>query len=110
MASAGRRGLEEALSEFLVALVRPTEVRLLWSALAAAACVALLHVPIAHVPFVLTAVPLYRCSRFARTGPDVEWYFFGPLLKSRTAFVVFFAYFVLIAWVLLFRLGYTPDD
>lgn len=93
-----------------MAIVRPTEARLIWTAVAAAASVALLHVPIMNIPFVLAAWPLYGSSRFARTGPDVEWYFFGPLLKSPTAFFAFFAYFALIAYVLLFRLGYTADD
>jgi hypothetical protein len=93
-----------------MALVRPTEARLIWTAVAAAASVGLLHVPIVNIPFVLAAWPLYWISRFGQSGPDVQWYFFGPLLRSPTAFVVFFAYFALIAYVLLFRLGYAPDD
>lgn len=96
------------MAEFLVALVRPSEVRLFWTVVLAAVCIALLYVPIANIPFILVASPLFsRCSRFARSGPDVEWYFFGPLLKSPKAFLVFFAYFAGIAYVLLFPLAYA---
>lgn len=97
-----------AIREFFVALVLPSFPRLGWSAGAAGACIALLFVPIANIPFILAAWPIWTWSpRFARSGPDVEWYFFGPLLKSPLAFVVVFAYFALIAYLLLVPLGYA---
>ena len=68
-------------------------VTLIWPLIA----IVWLHIPIANIPIVFATMPLWEIAPFiSKTNEYVEWYIFGPVIKSFTAFFVFGIYF----WVI----------
>lgn len=66
---------------------------LIWPAIA----IVWLHIPIANIPIVFATMPLGEIAPIINeTNEFVEWYFFGPVVKSFTAFFIFGIYF----WVI----------
>ncbi len=53
-----------------------------------------LHIPIVNIPMVFLSMPLWDIAPFvSQTNDYVEWYFFGPIIKSFYAFIVFGLYY-----------------
>lgn len=91
----------------LLAVIWPSRKRLVYACSWAGALIALLHIPLLNIPAVLAAWPMISAvPEFGRTGADVEWYHFGPILQSPKAFIVFFLYYTLIAYPLLIHVGH----
>jgi hypothetical protein len=94
---------------------KPNTKRLLYSVIFSALMVGLLQIPHLNIPaifLVLTAFPillaiplLFLVSPFLQIGKHIEFWFLGFVLKSPVAFVSFFVYYFLVAYVCLYKVG-----
>lgn len=58
------------------------------------AAVIWLHIPVLNIPIIFLSMPLWDIAPFVSTTNEyVEWWFFGPIIKSLTAFITFSVYF-----------------
>lgn len=56
-----------------------------------------LHIPILNIPLILLSMPLWEVAPFvSKTNEYVEWWFFGPIVTSVTAFMAYGVYFWLV--------------
>lgn len=94
------------LSRLVGSAVEPNRKRILYSTVFSVVMVGAMHILLFNIPFILLALPLfYLVPEFGKTGKHVEWWFFGPMLKSPTAFVSFLAYYFIIVYLALYRVG-----
>src|SRR5262245_42063099 len=95
-----------AALRFLRDVLRPSPRRVVLTAALSALLIGFLYIPVANIPAVIAAWPLFcAVPQFAQSGPDVEWSFVGPVPKSATAFAGFFVYFAVVVYLLLFAMG-----
>lgn len=91
---------------FLSVLFLPSRRRLMWAGGIGAACVGGLNVPFLGLLLTILAWPLIaNVWSFYQTGPDVEYWFLGLLLKSPKAYICFFLYYAAVAYLPLFFLN-----
>ena len=75
-------------------------IRLSLSSLLGLLCAFLTQVPLIGLPFALASIPLFMMfPEFSSSGPDVEFWFMGFMLKSNYSWMLFSIYFSVLAFV-----------
>lgn len=95
------------IQAILLALILPSPERILVGVVVAAALVGGFYLPYLNLPLVYAAWPVFEANPgFKKTGPDVMWWFFGPMIRSVKAFLFFTLYFMVLSYPFLIGLGY----
>lgn len=95
----------KSVKNFIIAFLISSKKPALYSFITSCLLIGALYVPLLNIPVIFATYPLFWIiPDFSQDGLHVGWGFFGLVLKSPTAFLVFFTYYFFVSFLLIFSL------